>query len=264
MAHGSGRDLPPPGGTRLMRTRLLASARNCDEARAALAGGAHIIDLKEPQHGALGAVSPGVIRQVVADVAGRRPVSATVGDLPMLPEALFRAVERTAACGPDFIKVGFFAADGADWSACTEALRPHIRGGLALVAVLFADQVPDLACLPDFSANGFRGVMIDTADKVSGPLTSHWDMVQLEEFVRRVQGLGMIAGLAGGLSLSHIPDLLPLGADYLGFRGALCDPAGRVGTLMSHKVREARTVLERAMPTGSPDAEGLLSATRIT
>lgn len=228
-----------------MSTRLLASVRNRDEACAALAGGAHIIDLKEPRHGALGAVPPGVIRDVVREVAGRTPVSATVGDLPMLPEVLSAAVEQTAALGPDFIKIGFFATDDTDWSACTEALQTCARRGMTLVAVLFADQQPDLASLTDFAARGFHGVMVDTADKTSGPLTSHWGMTRLAEFTDRVHALGMIAGLAGGLSLSRLPDLLPLKADYLGLRGALCDPSGRSGTLMPHRVVEARALLDR-------------------
>ena len=53
--------------------RLLVSVRSEEEARAALAGGADIIDAKEPSRGALGAVEIGVLREIVSVVNGLRP-----------------------------------------------------------------------------------------------------------------------------------------------------------------------------------------------
>ncbi|MEX0885938.1 MAG: (5-formylfuran-3-yl)methyl phosphate synthase, partial [Phycisphaeraceae bacterium] len=46
------------------RPGLLVSVRNVAEARAAMAGGADVIDIKEPAAGALGAASPTTIQQV--------------------------------------------------------------------------------------------------------------------------------------------------------------------------------------------------------
>ncbi|MBC8129633.1 MAG: hypothetical protein H7Y08_04845, partial [Rhizobiaceae bacterium] len=42
--------------------RMLASVTGPEEARLALEGGADFIDLKDPSKGALGAVSPAVLR----------------------------------------------------------------------------------------------------------------------------------------------------------------------------------------------------------
>ena len=41
-----------------MPTRLLVSVRSADEAEAAIAGGADVIDVKEPSHGPLGMSEP--------------------------------------------------------------------------------------------------------------------------------------------------------------------------------------------------------------
>ena len=57
-------------------TRLLVSVRSAAEAEAALAGGAALIDVKEPDRGALGRADDAVIADVVRAVAGRAPVSA--------------------------------------------------------------------------------------------------------------------------------------------------------------------------------------------
>ena len=59
-------------------TGVLASVRSVEEAALVLAAGADFIDLKEPSAGALGALAPETIRAVVAHVAGRRSVSATI------------------------------------------------------------------------------------------------------------------------------------------------------------------------------------------
>src|SRR5207244_12998888 len=60
---------------------LLVSGRSVVEAESALAGGAALIDIKEPAHGSLGRAHDAVIQAVVERVAGRRPVSAALGEL---------------------------------------------------------------------------------------------------------------------------------------------------------------------------------------
>jgi uncharacterized protein (UPF0264 family) len=60
---------------------LLVSVRSAAEAEAALAGGAGLIDVKEPARGALGRADAAVIAAVVRAVGGRRPVSAALGEL---------------------------------------------------------------------------------------------------------------------------------------------------------------------------------------
>ena len=51
-------------------TKLLVSVRCAEEATAALAGGADIIDVKEPRRGSLGRADDRVIREVMEVVAG--------------------------------------------------------------------------------------------------------------------------------------------------------------------------------------------------
>src|SRR5262249_30368389 len=60
--------------------QLLVSVRSAEEARAALEGGAALIDVKEPSRGSLGRADARVIREVTAAVGRRRPVSAALGE----------------------------------------------------------------------------------------------------------------------------------------------------------------------------------------
>lgn len=199
---------------------LLASVATLEEASLALRLGADILDLKDPAAGALGAWDPALLPEAVRLVAGRVPVSATVGDLPMEPVRLRDAARATAAAGVDIVKLGFFGGTGQ--RGVPDALAPVARSGVRLVAVLMADQQPDLELTPLLAGAGFFGVMLDTADKGAGGLRRHLDPVRLAAFVAEARAHGLVSGLAGSLRRADIAPLGRLRPDYLGFRGALC------------------------------------------
>ena len=126
-------------------TRMLASVTGPAEAEIAIAGGVDIVDLKDPSAGALGAVSLDVVKETVASVAGRRPVSAVAGDLPMEPARIRAAALALAATGVDFVKIGFFpSTEGPDCAAALADAAKEVR----LIGVLFADLDPDFGLLP--------------------------------------------------------------------------------------------------------------------
>lgn len=229
-----------PASAPRREARWLASVRTPAEAAIALAAGAAIIDAKEPRAGALGALPLAVTSAIAAAVAGRAPVSATVGDLPFTTSALAPAMLATAAAGADIVKIGVFGApasseDAEAWLdaglAALPGELPHPAGCARRVAVLMADQGGAALPLAPFARHGFAGVMLDTADKSRGSLAGLLAVRQLQDFVDQAQALGLWAGLAGSLAAGDIPALLPLGADYLGFRTALCRDGRRGGEL---------------------------------
>ena len=225
-------------------TRMLASVTGPDEAEIGLAGGADIIDLKDPSRGALGAVDPALVRAAVERVAGRRPCSAVTGDLPMEPGTIRTAVDAMAATGVEFVKLGVFP--GADPEGAIRALTPLARR-VRLVAVLFADLAPDLSLLHALGGAGFAGAMLDTARKGDGRLLDHMPVPALRRFVAACRERGLMCGLAGALEPPDIPRLLQLEPDLLGFRGALC-AAGRAGPLDPARVALVRGLIPREAP----------------
>lgn len=200
-------------------TAMLASVVSAAEARLALAAGVDIIDCKNPATGALGALPLAVVRACVATAAGRL-TSATVGDLPPDPALIAPAVAAMAATGVSYVKVGLFTGP-AQW-ACIDALQPLTAAGVRVVVVLFAEQPLAAGLLAHIAAAGCHGVMLDTADKRRGRLCTHLSPTALAAFVAEARAYHLLSGLAGSLRLADMPVLLPLGADYLGFRGALC------------------------------------------
>src|SRR5437763_278938 len=84
--------------------RLLVSVRGSVEARAAVAGGADVIDAKDPARGPLGAVRRDRLAAIRRAVGAARPVSAALGDAG---DAAMVAAAAAAAGGVAFVKLGF-------------------------------------------------------------------------------------------------------------------------------------------------------------
>jgi len=232
-------------------TLMLASVTDPAEAEAVWAGGADIIDLKDPAKGALGALDHAVVASIVRQIASRKPVSAAAGALFAAPDAGAEAVAKLAAAGCDYVKIGF-ASDkaGADG---VRAMAP-LAAKTKLVGVLFADRAPDLDLVALMAAQGFAGAMLDTAAKNAGRLLDHMDVAALNCFVERCNAHGLTSGLAGSLEPPDIPRLLPLRPGYLGFRGSLCQGRAREAAIDAASVRMIRDLIPTAH-AGRPAAD---------
>ncbi len=232
--------------------RLLASVTGPEEAEIVIAGGADLVDLKDPRLGALGAATPAVLAATLEAVAGRRPVSAVAGDLPMEPAVVVREVAARQAA--DYVKIGLFPASREARLAVIEALRP-LAGKTRLIAVFFADGDPDFDLLPALADAGFAGAMIDTLGKSSGRLMASLSPARLADFVRRTRALGLMSGLAGSLEPPDVARLAVLRPDYLGFRGALTD-GPRDGSVTLEAVRAIRALMPEEAETGEAAPAG--------
>lgn len=221
-------------------TDFLASVSSIEEACLLEQLGADIIDLKNPLTGALGAISTDKISGIVAALNKTSVISATIGDLPLVPEVIIPAVQKAAATGVNFIKIGLF--DNGSLDHCLAALQPLIsRHNLAIIGVLFADQPYDIDQIKNLAKSGFTGVMLDTANKSSGSLCSLLTEQTLATFIAEVRQHNLLCGLAGSLRLGDIEPLSALNPDYLGFRGALCEKSLRTSRLNNDNIMAIRS-----------------------
>lgn len=225
-------------------SKMLVSISNSDELQTVLSSGVDIIDFKNPQAGALGALPLDEVRAMVEVVGTTAMTSATIGDLPMYPELLYEASLAMAATGVGIVKIGFFSEENI--ANCIRALKPLVTAGVKLVAVLIADSKPNVSVLKELSAAGFYGAMLDTADKTGKNLLDFYSTAQLRAFVSDCRELRMMSGLAGALRKHHIQSLSSLGADYLGFRGALCAEHDRVGRLEESRLKGLISMLRKS------------------
>ena len=232
------------------RPAILASVTTPAEAVLAHSCGADIIDAKDPALGALGALPVATVAAIRNALPPHVIVSATIGDLPFEPGRVCAAVTAMAASGCDIIKIGVFP--GEHPPATFAALSRLALGRVKLAGLLLADMSPDFGSIRMMADAGFAGVMLDTAGKSGGALTSHLDVPELALFIARAHAANLFAGLAGSLRLSHIALLMPLRPDVMGFRGALCDRGDRTRPMVPQRVREVRAAFDEGGARQAP------------
>jgi (5-formylfuran-3-yl)methyl phosphate synthase len=235
--------------------RLLVSVANATEAAAALAGGADLIDAKDPHAGALGAVPVKVVREIHAIIGGARPVTAALGDAAD-EEDLERIAREFAAAGASLLKVGF--ARVASVQRVEMLLAAAARGaraagnGSRIICVAYADAItPSLSPLVLASAAaraGATGVLVDTADKDGPGLRDLVAADALTAWVTHARACGLLVACAGKLSAGDLAFVHDAGADIAGVRGAACDD-GRSGRVSPARVR----LLVRSLSTVQSD-----------
>lgn len=213
--------------------RLLVSVRDPAEAEAARLAGADLIDAKDPERGALGALDPDAVRAIVARVAGDAVTSAVSDPDPS-------ALAAMAASGVRWVKTGLDAERRRD-----EALfaRLTAAAGGRLIAVLFAEDGPAASLVPSLAKAGFAGAMIDTAGKHGARLPDLAAPEDLAAFTASCRAHGLMSGLAGSLRVLDIAPLAEHGPDYLGFRGGLCRDFDRRNGIDPLRIAEALRAL---------------------
>jgi uncharacterized protein (UPF0264 family) len=234
-----------------IRPGLLVSVRDANEALVALAGGAHVIDVKEPDRGSLGAADAETIAAVVRAVDGRAPVTAAAGELVDW--------NQWARCpipnGVSMFKLGLAGCHRFPdwkwrWLESIEAMWPGRDATRQAVAVAYADwhtaNAPEprevLRAAVDM---GCPALLIDTWDKSAGTLFDHWPATELPGFLESVRSHGLILVLAGSLAAESLSAAARLGPDLLAVRTAACD-LGRGGTVSRDRVAALRRTIDKA------------------
>lgn len=242
--------------------QLLVSVRTPQEALDALAGGASLIDIKEPAHGPLGMASLLDQYQIAASVRASSPVpvSAALGELqdwqsqplPALPPHL------------QYAKLGLAGmAREPHWRAIWKQVRAEfdvLRGRpLEWVAVAYADA--DRAGAPPVKEvllaaieEGCRVFLIDTFEKGGQRLVDLLSRPQLRELVERAHFHQLQVALAGQIVPADLPTLLSVGPDIIAVRGAACVAGERAGAVSSSKVAALVAALgsQEATPLAIP------------
>jgi uncharacterized protein (UPF0264 family) len=237
--------------------RLLVSVRSAAEAKVALAGGADIIDAKEPSRGSLGAVSPKGLQQIWEVIPEDHPMSVALGDPKTAGEIrrMISAVPQSERLA--YLKLGFAGVRDPDviHHLLEAALESAAGRPLGIVAVAYVDA-PHARSLPPESIGqiagetGVAGVLLDTYQKAAGNLLTWLAPARLAALLTRVRAAQLFTAVAGGLGFDQLPAVFQAAPDIVGFRGALCE-GGRERALSLERVRRVRRLLSRMTASGS-------------
>jgi uncharacterized protein (UPF0264 family) len=221
--------------------RLLVSVSGPGDAAAAIEGGADIVDAKDASQGALGAVTPSVLREIITTAAGRRPVSAALGEAP--DSSVPTRLAGLRAGDVSFVKLGFAAGvNGRQGAAHARSLAGALAGtGTAVVLAAYADagreRLARDAVIDIAASCGATGVLLDTLDKRGArPVFAILDPDDVAAWVAAAQRAGLLAALAGSIGADEIVLARDTGADVAGVRGAVCT-GGRTGQVSAARVR---------------------------
>lgn len=226
---------------------LLVSVRSVAEAAAALEGGADLIDVKEPAHGSLGPADDAVVADIVAHVAGRRPVSAAQGELRDQPDDQLPAPPPT---GLAFVKWGLAGCQLlASWPDRLARIQATCTAQVVFVA--YADwqcaQAPPVDAVLDAACRRSGNILlVDTHCKDPAslrrerrPTLLDWlSLAEVESLCRRCRDAGVRIALAGSLGPAEMAALHPLQPDWFAVRGAACEAGDRTASVSARRVRE--------------------------
>jgi uncharacterized protein (UPF0264 family) len=220
-------------------SELLVSVRSSQEARAALAGGASVIDVKDPSRGSLGRAPDATIAAVLHLVAGRCPVTAAMGELaerflPFAGSGLVYWKWGLAGCG----KLALWPKQLAEASARFRQTDPLGQA----VAVAYADWPradaprPEAVCA--FAcAHACGALLLDTWGKDGTTLLDWLTLAQIEELTRTCRAAGIRIALAGSLGARQIRLLHGTQPDWFAVRGAVCEGGRREQAIDPDAVR---------------------------
>ncbi|PHR93082.1 MAG: hypothetical protein COA78_33055 [Blastopirellula sp.] len=207
-------------------SQLMVSVRSVEEMREALAGGADLIDIKEPNLGSLGAASSSVWEAIAQELNDHSTLlSIALGELTEL--------DAVQECCPiparvNYAKVALAGCQTMDdWQAQLQNVFRKFPNNTGQVAVHYADH--HKAASPAFdqilqfaTEQNCKALLIDTFDKQTGSLFEIVTKTQVQQWVNSAKIAGLKCVLAGSLGKSNVQDALSMQADVIAVRGAVC------------------------------------------
>jgi len=260
---------------------LLVSIRSLAEAKVTLGSNVRIIDIKEPNNGALGCVDAKTLEEIAdylaesrdsqighghavnqsASQANSEPeqqfaISAALGEALALEEhaPILRqhCLERV-----DFAKLGLAQLRNKKhwwkiWESKISLLPSHIQS----VAVAYADHITCNSPSPSDVATvgmqlGCSFVLLDTFCKQKGSVFHHMPENTTSKFIEDCKQNGQQVVLAGSLSPATMEKAVTCAPDFIGVRGAIC-LSDRASTVCENRLASVANQLvniQRNLPT---------------
>ena len=216
-------------------TKLLVSVRNAEEAKTVSPYPIAILDVKEPDRGALGSADPETIREITKVVSERQTLSVAAGELSHWQQWNTERVENRLLIHYGgqlgrirFVKIGLAGMrQRENWRCDWQAL---VRGLPATTNPVVVSYLDDETCgapspreLIEFAAAGPKcnTILFDTHDK-STDLFGYVNSVELTTLIHESKSNGLQTVVAGSVDASSLAKVTLMHPDFVGVRGAVC------------------------------------------
>lgn len=220
-------------------TGLLVSVRSGDEVAAALAGGADLIDVKEPARGPLAPAEAEVVAAVLDAVGGKVPVSAALGEWS--PNAITDA-HWHLELKLNYVKWGLAGyAPHPGWGEDLLDTRRELPVGMEMVAVAYADwerakSVPPAEVAKFAKRFRFKAFLLDTWNKDGKTLLDFMTPAEVAELVEGLKRVYTTVAVGGSLRPEHAKQLKAAAPDFFAVRTSACAAGKRDGVIDAARV----------------------------
>lgn len=228
------------------KTGLLVSVRSAAEVEAALAGGADLIDVKEPAKGALAPAEAEVVAAVLAKTKGKVPVSAALGEWS--PNAITDA-HWHLELKLNYVKWGLAGySPKPGWGEDLLDTRRELPAGMEMVAVAYADwerakSVPPAELVRFAKRFRFRAFLLDTWGKDGKSLLDFVTPAEVGELVESLRRAELTVAVGGSLRVEQLKQLKGVAPDYFAVRTSVCAAGKRDGVIDSARVKKWKEAL---------------------
>ena len=227
------------------KVKLLVSFKSKEEISGENIRLVDILDLKDPIMGSLGSWKIKSIKEIIRVFGKKKKISATLGDIKKTKDVL-KKLEKFDQLNLDYIKFGLFSETQNQIEDLMNRISER-KIKTKLVPVIFADfnytKKWIFNNLEKIRPLGFKYIILDTYSKHSGNLIELCSMNFLEKFVNKSSRFKINVGLAGKLKAKHIPKLLSISPNILGFRSAACKSHDRNSSISNSKIKELHSFL---------------------
>lgn len=242
----------------MARLQLLVSVRNAEEAIAAADGGADIIDVKDPDQGALGFAGWEKIQEIQSGLEAPCVLSAALGELAewQNQQAGLNLDETDLSDLPtlQYAKIGFAGqianAESSKWITDWQAVRTRLSNVQQWVAVAYSDfslcDAPEPEHILDAAiATGCKVLLLDTFQKNGKTTFDHLSEVQLKALIQRSHAADILVAIAGQVSVDRVSSIQTVRPDIIAVRGAVCEDRDRSKSVQLDEVTKLRTALSK-------------------
>ena len=219
---------------------ILISFRSIDEVSEECLKYVDILDLKDPDKGAIGSWEIKNLKKIVHKFGNKIKISATLGDEDKVYKILNK-LNLFDSLKLDYIKFGIFTNEIEQLTFLLNSIKKR-KFKTELVPVIFVENkfLRNFVAenIKEFKKFGYNFLLLDTYSKKIGNIFEICSKDYLKTLLNQSLLNNLSIGLAGKLNLSNISQLVELQPKIVGFRSAVCVEENRKKKLSVSKLKK--------------------------